>query len=355
MSKKHQTEWIDIIERLKELSNISPEAERQQLLEEAKQEPRILDDKDVTLADIAKLAGIKEYTEPKVSKEAEKLIESITKEETKNESIITKSIKEVDAKSSISEKITKTVTEESKRLDKIAELEAQLAELKAQEKEEATLDDKSFREIFVKEITDFVKEADANKLVELYNSFSTNEVEIKEDNFLIKTPETKTIIADAEKAEAKNQEVIAEKEPSVEIDETEAEPAKCTNCDGTGKHNDEDCEECGGTGIVREAHGHEGQSEFRAHTIRLAGDFDPENPVSDADAQAVKQAIIKNSAEQGGRGIVVDVEPAEGAYDAVVVHTMRDKEEILGYMGDMVDEQVEVKYTDELSENKKPK
>jgi hypothetical protein len=79
------------------------------------------------------------------------------------------------------------------------------------------------------------------------------------------------------------------------------------------------------------------------------GDFDQENPVSDADAEAVKQAIIKNSAEQGGRGIVVDVEPAEGAYDSVVIHTMRDRDEILGYMGDMVEEQAE--YTDELSEN----
>jgi hypothetical protein len=34
----------------------------------------------------------------------------------------------------------------------------------------------------------------------------------------------------------------------------------------------------------------------------LNGDFDQENPVSDADAEAVKQAIMKNSAEQGGRG-----------------------------------------------------
>lgn len=60
MAKKHHTDWLDIVERLKELSNISPEQERQQLLEAAKQEPRILDDKDVSLADIAKLAGIKE-------------------------------------------------------------------------------------------------------------------------------------------------------------------------------------------------------------------------------------------------------------------------------------------------------
>ena len=40
---------------------------------------------------------------------------------------------------SISASIKKAVTEESKRLDKIAELETQLAELKAQEKEDATI------------------------------------------------------------------------------------------------------------------------------------------------------------------------------------------------------------------------
>jgi hypothetical protein len=82
----------------------------------------------------------------------------------------------------------------------------------------------------------------------------------------------------------------------------------------------------------------------------LAGDFDQENPVSDADAEAVKQAIIKNSAEQEGRGIVMDVEPAEGAYDSVVVHTMRDREDVLKYLGDMVDESTETPYTDELSQ-----
>ena len=39
---------------------------------------------------------------------------------------------------------------------KIAELETQLAELKAQEKEDATMDDKAFREVFTKEIISLV-------------------------------------------------------------------------------------------------------------------------------------------------------------------------------------------------------
>jgi hypothetical protein len=316
MSKKStkDTSFADLVARLNAMSNMTPAEERASLMEAARQEPRILDQKEVTLADIAKLAGIKEYVEPvKVSPKAEQLVESIA---SSGKSDITRAIEESDADTSIKTTITKTVTEESKRLDKIAELEAQLAELKAQEKTEATLDDKSFRETFVKEITDFAKEADANKLAELYNSFSANEVEIKEDNFLIKTPETKEIIADAEKAEAKD-EVVQE------------QPAE-------------------------EASGYEGQDEYRKHTIKLAGDFDPENPVTDADAEAVKKEIMKNSAEQGIGSLVVDVEPAEGAYDSVIIHTMRDRDEIISYLGDMVEENLEIEYTNDLSETKKP-
>ena len=132
MARKKSTEnsFADLVARLNAMSNMTPEEERASLMEAAKQEPKILDDKDISLADIARLAGIKEYTEaPKVSEKAEKLVESITKEEEpKTESDITKAIKESDADDSISANIKRAVTEESKRLDKIAELEAQLAE-----------------------------------------------------------------------------------------------------------------------------------------------------------------------------------------------------------------------------------
>ena len=77
----------------------------------------------------------------------------------------------------------------------------------------------------ISEITEFVKDAEADKLAELYNSFSTNEVEVKEDSFLIKTPETQEIIADAEKAEAPEEEVVQEKEPEAEEPTIEEEPA----------------------------------------------------------------------------------------------------------------------------------
>jgi len=219
---KKDTSFANLVARLNAMSNVTKEDERASLMEAANQEPRILDDKEVSLADIARLAGIKEFdAEQKVSPQAEKLVESIVQVEP---SIITKAIEESDKDTSISTEIKKDVTEEVKRLDKIAELEQQLADLKMQEKEEATLDDASFRETFVKEITDYVKEAEADKLAELYNTFSNNEVEIKEDNFLIKTPETKEVIADAEKSEAPEEEVVAEKE---------AEGQEHTHEDGT--------------------------------------------------------------------------------------------------------------------------
>jgi len=374
MAQKYEDNWLQVIKRLNELSNISPEQERQDLLEAARQEPRILDDRDVTLADIARLAGIKEYTEtPKVSKQAEQLIESITGEK----SSITKMIEESDKQAP-----KKTVKEAKKtsRLETIADLEEKLAELKAEQKAEQTYESEAFREVLSKDIAEYIKTAEDKDLVELYNSISNNEAIYNEEssNILIKTEETKEIIADAEKLE---QEVIAEKEKAEEeVVQEEGEASGFTDKQirmAFGVLNDPKYKGGNYDGAVEvinkiapgladhpsvknalmranedtnEASGHEGQSEYRAHTIKLAGDFDPENPVSDADAEAVKQAIIKNSAEQEGRGIVMDVEPAEGAYDSVVVHTMRDREDVLKYLGDMVDESTETPYTDELSQ-----
>jgi hypothetical protein len=207
----------DLVARLNKMSNLTPEQERQSLIESVGQAPKVLDDKDISLADIAKLAGIKEYIEPiKVSKKAKKMVESITAEP-KVESSIAKAIAESDADDSISKQIKEAVTKESSRLDKIAELETQLAELKMAEKEDATMDAKAFREAFVSEISEYAKEAEPTELVELYNTFSANEVEMNEDNFTIKTPETAEIIADAEKEVADAEaEVVQEKEPEAE-------------------------------------------------------------------------------------------------------------------------------------------
>jgi hypothetical protein len=229
--KSSDTSFRDLVARLNSMNNMTPEQERASLMEAAGKAPKVLDDKDISLADIAKLAGIKEYVEPvKVSEKAEKLVESITAEP-KVESSITKAIKESDADDSIATSIKKEVNEEVNRLDKIAELETQLAELKAQEKEDATMDDKAFREVFTKEITEYVKEAEAQDLVELYNKFSANEVDMNENSFIIRTPETTEIIADAEKAEAPEEEVLADADrntsephkPEAKADDKEAE------------------------------------------------------------------------------------------------------------------------------------
>ena len=194
-------------------------------MEAASAEPQILDNKDVSLADIAKLAGIKEYEQPvSISKDAEKLVDRIThedKDEQSEKSSITKAIEESDADDSISTTIKKTVTEEDKRLTKIAELEQQLAELKAEEKEEATLDIEGFKSKFIEDVTEYVKEAEGEDLVELYNRFSNNQVDMNEDSFVISTPETKDVIADAEKAEQPEEEVVVEKDKDEEKDNKE--------------------------------------------------------------------------------------------------------------------------------------
>ena len=210
--KSVDNSFRDLVARLNAMSNITPEQERAELMEAAGKTPKVLDDKDISLADIAKLAGIKEYVEPvKVSKKAEKLVESITAEE-KTESSITKAIKESDADDSISTNIKKEVNEEVNRLEKIAELEAQLAELKTEQKDEQTYDSKGFREVVTKDIAEYVKNAEDSQLVELYNTISDNEAVYNEESssILIKTPETTEIIADAEKAEAPEEEVIAD-------------------------------------------------------------------------------------------------------------------------------------------------
>ena len=210
--KSVDNRFRDLVARLNAMSNITPEQERAELMEAAGKTPKVLDDKDISLADIAKLAGIKEYVEPvKVSKKAEKLVESITAEE-KTESSITKAIKESDADDSISTNIKKEVNEEVNRLEKIAELEAQLAELKTEQKDEQTYDSKGFREVVTKDIAEYVKNAEDSQLVELYNTISDNEAVYNEESssILIKTPETSEIIADAEKAEAPEEEVIAD-------------------------------------------------------------------------------------------------------------------------------------------------
>ena len=221
---QEDTSFRDLVARLNAMSNLTPEEERTQLMEAARQEPRVLDHNDVSLADIARLAGIKEYTEvTSVSTKAKKLIESITQE-----SSITKAIKESDADDSISATITKAVTEDSKRLDTIAELETKLAELKAEQKEEQTYEADAFREVLAKDIKEYINTAEATDLVELYNSISDNNAVYNEESssILIKTEDTKEIIADAEKqiTDAQDEQVDEKVKDFVDYDRNKEEP-----------------------------------------------------------------------------------------------------------------------------------
>jgi len=234
------TSFRDLVARLNAMNNVTPEQERASLMEAAGKAPKVLDDKEVSLADIAKLAGIKEYIEPvKHSKKAKKMVESIVAEP-KTESSIAKAIAESDADDSIATSIKKEVNEEVNRLDKIAELEAQLAELKTEQKEEQTYDSKSFREVITKDIAEYIKGAEDSALVELYNTISDNEAVYNEESssILIKTPETTEIIADAEQAEAPEEDQIDEKtKDMVDYDRNKEEPH------APEKHGEEEAED----------------------------------------------------------------------------------------------------------------
>ena len=334
--KTYNDGFADLVKRLNEMSNITPEQERQELLEAAKKEPRVLDDRQISLADIAKLAGIKEFREPtKISPKAEKLIESIIGEK----SDITKAIEESDKKAP--KKTIKEAKKKENRLDKIAELEAKLAELKAEQKEEQTYDAKTFREVVQKDIQEYIRSCDESALVELYNSISDNEAIYNEEssNILVKTEETKEIIADAEKLE---QEVIAEKEKVTQEKEEmvqEKQPEVEAVAEEPKEEKAEPKEE-----TTDEAAGFQGQTEARQFDIRLSGDFDRDRPTSDTEAMAVKN-VLKNA------GIQAEVQPSEADFSSVSINTMSPPEAVMNALGDMVDESLE--YKDELSENKK--
>ena len=358
MATKNEDNWLDIVKRLNEMSNMTPDEERAQLMEAARQEPRILDDKDVTLADIAKLAGIKEYTEvPKVNKKAEKLIESITAEKTE-ESIITRAIRESDTtERTVAEEIEKEVKKESKRLDKIAELEQKLQELKSQEIEENTYDPEKFKGKLRELLEYFLKNATMDQMVDMYKLIADENIKVGEDGRVT----IGELVTEYDKGEEKESSGFSDKQIKQAFgilndpkykggDYTGAVNTIEKLAKGLSKHPSVANALKRANEDTNEASGYEGQSEFRKHEIKLSGDFDQENPVGEKDAEAVKQAIMKNSGEQEGRSIVVDVEPSEKSFNSVVVHTMRDKEDIMRYLGDMVEE--EVQYTDDLSEAK---
>ena len=364
MARKHrEDDFANLVKRLNELSNFSPEQERQELLEAAKREPRVLDDRQITLADIAKLAGIKEFKEPtKISAKAEKLIESIVNDK----SDITKAIEESDKK--MPKKAIKEAKKKLNRLDKIAELEAKLAELKAEQKEEQTYDAKTFREVVQKDVQEYIRSCDESALVELYNSISDNEAVYNEEssNILVKTEETKEIIADAEKVE---QEVVAEKEKATEevVQEKEAETATATKSDDMimvikpdGKegvikipqkawpeYEKQGYIQAENTETTGEASGYQGETEPRELAFRARGDFRLDRPVDERYAEAIKM-------ELQAKGIKAEVEPDPTAYDGFIVHTLADPAAVEKALTELdFIESSALPYKDQLSEEKK--
>ena len=368
MARKHrEDDFANLVKRLNELSNFSPEQERQELLEAAKREPRVLDDRQITLADIAKLAGIKEFKEStKISAKAEKLIESIVNDK----SDITKAIEESDKK--MPKKAIKEAKKKENRLDKIAELEAKLAELKAEQKEEQTYDAKTFREVVQKDIQDYIRSCDESALVELYNSISDNEAVYNEESssILVKTEETKEIIADAEKVE---QEVVAEKEKAAEevvkkkSVETATDTATVTKSDDMimvikpdGKegvikipqkawpeYEKQGYIQAENTETTGEASGYQGETEPRELAFRAKGDFRLDRPVDERYAEAIKM-------ELQAKGIKAEVEPDPTAYDGFIVHTLADPAAVEKALTELdFIESSALPYKDQLSEEKK--
>ena len=87
---------------------------------------------------------------------------------------------------------------------------------------------------------EYITKANENELVQLYNAVSDNEAVYNEESssILVKTPETTEIIADAEKAEAPEEEVIA--------DDSEAKRNMQEPHRGEAKADDEDDDDTAG-------------------------------------------------------------------------------------------------------------
>jgi hypothetical protein len=110
----------------------------------------------------------------------------------------------------------------------------------------------------------------------------------------------------------------------VEMSESEAEPAKCTHCDGKGTHDDgSECPECGGRGFVtQEASGYEGQSEPHKHTIDIEGDYDEDRGIGEKECSMMEKELAE-------KGIKAACEPNEMRQGSVFIHTSSDKQSVV--------------------------
>ena len=79
-----------------------------------------------------------------------------------------------------------------------------------------------------------------------------------------------------------------------------------------------------------EAHGYQGGTEARRYEYDLAGDYSPEEPVTEKDVEQVKE-LLQNA------GINADVQSREDRYQGIVVHTDAPREEVEKVLGGMIE------------------
>ena len=79
-----------------------------------------------------------------------------------------------------------------------------------------------------------------------------------------------------------------------------------------------------------EAQGYQGGTESRTLRYDVAGDFDPESPVTEKDAEEIQQELAK-------AGIVADVEPDASRYNGIVVHTNTNPDAVEDALGKTIE------------------
>ena len=79
-----------------------------------------------------------------------------------------------------------------------------------------------------------------------------------------------------------------------------------------------------------EAQGYEGGSESRTLRYDVAGDFDPESPVTEKDAEEIQQELAK-------AGIVADVQPDASRHNGIIVHTNTNPDAVQDALGSTIE------------------
>ena len=79
-----------------------------------------------------------------------------------------------------------------------------------------------------------------------------------------------------------------------------------------------------------EAQGYQGGTESRTLRYDVAGDFDPESPVTEKDAEEIQQELAK-------AGIVADVQPDASRHNGIIVHTNTNPDAVEDALGKTIE------------------